>query len=947
MNFRNRILRLCAVAAVTLAPVAGHAVTAYPYPVEMVMPDGETLTVRICGDEHFHYYVSTDGYVLLHDDAGFLCYAEVDAAGRTVCGAVRAHDAAFRDVAEAGFVKGLDASRVNAAVGARSSEARKAVAAKAAGFTELLTNYPSIGSPKGLVLLVEFSDQRFVTANPHEEFTKLMTEPGYSHNGATGCARDYFVDNSRGMFTPEFDVYGPVTLPHTMSYYGQETGNLHDINPYQMVADACSLLDGEIDFSLYDEDGDGWVDNVFLFYAGYGQNSGAPSYTIWPHAANIFTYGGIRLTLDGVQIGNYACTNELQGNSGSVRTGIGTFCHEFSHVLGLPDLYATDGSSSFTPGNFELMDIGPYLNGGNTPPYMSVYDRMCLSWVNPRELTAGETVVLKAFDDANPDTDDEALIIKTVSDNEYFLLENRQQTGWDAYIPGHGMLVWHIDYDPALWRDNLVNSVSRSQHLRVDIVEADGLADPDTYAGDPFPGVNNVTSFTDNSTPAMKTWTNVKVGKPITNIHEQDGVISFDILGGGERIEAVMALDATDVVPLGFTANWTGRSEIFVYEVDVIRKDEVVPLATFTKRTTSLADCSLAITGLEPSTDYYYVVRAVSGDRKSPNSARVYVTTAAPTFDMYKAVALDAGNVKANSFTARWEPIAGADNYLLSVFTKEYVEQELDIVDFADGLDLPDGWFTNCSKTSGMAGTFGQARPSLCMASDNDLIQSPVYADDVMSLSFWYKAASGTSGSLSVEILGSDGAWSVIDEIDLTASSNAAAREYSSSDVGTDCHGVRLSFARIAGSLYVDDIAVAHTVAAMRIRVDGFDRFAAGNSTECAVDGLTPDTQYFYTVVACSGDLTSVESDEIAVKTASASSVAELPMTGSDVAVSAVGGRIVMANHGGSGCVAVVADVAGRVIASVHVAAGAEVSVAVAGGVYVVKAGGRVTKIAI
>jgi len=946
MDFKNRLSRLLAVMAVAMAPFAAHAVPANPYPVEMAMPDGSSITVRVCGDEHYHYYMSADGHVLLPDGEGFLRYAEVDAAGRAVCSAVRAHDAAARDAAEAAFVGSLDSSRVKAAVASRRAEARKAVMAKGAGFSELLTNYPSIGSPRGLILLVEFSDQAFVTQNARTEFTRLMTEHGYDYNGATGCARDYFVDNSRGMFTPKFDVYGPVTLPHPMSYYGQETGNLHDINPYRMVADACELLDGEIDFSQYDEDNDGWVDNVFLFYAGYGQNNGAPSHTIWPHAANIFTYGGISLVLDGVQIGNYACTNELQGVSGVVRTGIGTFCHEFSHVLGLPDLYATDGSSSFTPGQFELMDVGPYLNAGNTPPYMSVYDRMCLSWVNPRELTVGETVVLKSFDDADPTTDDEALLIKTVSDNEYFLLENRQQTGWDSYIPGHGMLVWHIDYDAELWRKNWVNSTSHSQHLRVDIVEADGMANLETTSGDPFPGVNNVTSFTDNSTPAMKTWTNVKVGKPITNIHEQDGVISFDILGGGERIEAVTALAATDVTPLGFTANWTGRSEIFVYEVDVMRRDEVVPLATYTKQTASLADCSLAIAGLQPSTDYYYVVRAVSGDRKSANSPRVYVTTAAPTFDMYRAAALDAADVRATSFTARWEALAGADNYLLNVYTKEYNEPKRDAVDFTDGLNLPDGWYTNSNKTSGMAGTYGEARPSLCLSSDGELLQSPTYADDISRLTFWYKAAAGTAGTLRMELLGAAGTWSALDEIDLSASAGTAAK-YESPAIEPGSRGVRLTFAKTAGSLYVDDVVVAHGAAATRVCVAGYDSREAGNSTACAVEGLSPETQYYYTVVACSGSLRSMESDEVAVKTGSSASVDEILSAGGDIAVSAADGRIVVANHGAGECVAVVADVAGRVISTLRVAAGGEASVAVAGGIYVVKAGDRAVKIAL
>lgn len=563
MKISTFIAGVAFAAAVGLCPMTTNAIPANPNPVTVTLPDGTTMTVRVHGDENMHYYTTEDNHLLVADPDGNLCYA-TRSGDRLKSSGIAAHSPALRTARELDYINGLGDEGQRQLMNIATRQSASARATKAGGqFTDLFTAYPSIGSPRALILLVQFPDCKFVTANPLEAFTNLMTQKGYSYNGATGSARDYFVDNSRGLFTPEFDVFGPVTLPNNMAYYGRETANLHDSNPYEMIADACKLIDNEVDFSLYDEDGDGIVDNVFVFYAGYGQNSGAPSETIWPHAANIWTYGGIKLVLDGVQIGNYACTNEIQGTSGSVLTGIGTFCHEFSHVLGLPDLYATDGTTSFTPGHFELMDVGPYLNNGNTPPYMSIYDRACLKWINPRELSVGETVVLKSFLDVDSEADDEALLVTTISDNEYYLLENRQKRGWDTYIPGHGMLVWHIDFDPLLWKNNCVNSISKSQHLRVDIVEADGIASQATWTGDPFPGTSNVTSFTDNTTPSMRTWTNVRVEKPITNIHEQDGVISFDILGGGDRIAAVDALAATELSPLGFRANWTGRSEIY------------------------------------------------------------------------------------------------------------------------------------------------------------------------------------------------------------------------------------------------------------------------------------------------------------------------------------------------------------------------------------------------
>lgn len=924
-----------------------QAVPAIPYPVEMTMPDGHKMTVTVCGDENLHYYISSDGYPLLPDADGFLRYAVVDNDGIVKAGDIKARALSSRTAAENEFLRSIDAGTVRKALTADLADARSMNRVRQQA-SSLLSSYPTTGSPKGLIILVAFNDQPFVTPDAHEAFSNLINQPGYSYNGATGSARDYFVDNSRGLFSPEFDVYGPVTLPNSEAYYGRETANMRDSNPYEMVAHACEMLDDEIDFSRYDEDGDGFVDNVFIFYAGYGQNSGAPSYTIWPHAANIWTYGNINLVLDGVQIGNYACTNEIQGTSGSVRAGIGTFCHEFSHVLGLPDLYATDNSSAFTPGEYELMDTGPYLNNGNTPPYMSVYDRMELQWIVPRELNVAETVILKPFNLIDPESDDEALLIKTISDNEYFLLENRQKNGWDAFIPGHGMLVWHIDYDKSLWESNHVNSPTYSQHLRADIVEADNQADALTYAGDPFPGTGNVTSFTDVTTPAMKTWTNILVGKPITNIHEQDGIISFDILGGGERIQPVTALDATDITPVSFTANWTGRSEIFKYEIDLVKGDGVVPVATFVKETASVADCSLEITGLTPSTDYYYVVRAVSADRVSANSARISVRTLPPSFDMFQVTALDATDVNESSFTAHWSPLEGSESYLLSVYTKQFVSPTYDTVDFADGVALPDGWYTNCTSTSAMAGTYGQDKPSLRMTVDNSIIQSREYEFDINSISFWYKGTSDADGTVAIELL-YDGAWKEFHSIAVKGNADAVVKydDTTSPAISAGCRGVRLLFGRNAGSLYLDDITVAYNGTATLTYADGYESADLGDVYQATVSGLQPETQYFYTVTAVKDGVRSIGSAEISVKTKEPSSIKSVVTTQQDGIAVSVAGMTVMAKNGAAAPSLIeVYDISGCKIDSAVAAPEQSVSFSIRQkGVYIIRSGNQINKV--
>ncbi len=949
MKISTFLAGLALTAICCMVPEKVHAIPAIPTPVTMTLPDGSTITVRVHGDEKFHYYTTTDDHLLVADDKGYLCYA-TQSDNKLKSSGVVAHNPDMRSARELEFINSIGSETVAQLKQVAYRQSMNTKTPKAGSqFTDLLTAYPSLGSPRALVLLVQFPDQKFITPNPLQAFTDLMTKDGYDHNGATGSAREYFVDNSRGLFTPEFDVFGPYTLPNDMAYYGRETANLHDINPYEMVADACSLADGDVDFSMYDEDGDGMVDNVFVFYAGYGQNSGAPSHTIWPHAANIYTYGGIKLVLDGVQVGNYACTNEIQGTTGSVRTGIGTFCHEFSHVLGLPDLYATDGSSSFTPNQFELMDVGSYLNDGNTPPYMGIYDRACLKWINPRELKVGETVVLKSFLDVKSESDDEALMITTISENEYYLLENRQRRGWDSYLPGHGMLIWHIDYDPQIWKDNKVNSISRSQHMRVDIVEADGIADYYTMAGDPFPGTSNVTSFTDNTVPSMRTWSNVRVEKPITNIHEQDGVISFDILGGGDRIAPVDALDASELGPISFRANWTGRSEIFNYEIDLYKGDEVIPMQTFTKQTNGMSDCYLDISGLTPNTAYSYVVRAISGDKKSANSQRIRVKTTPPTFDMLQVKALSATDITGGSFLARWEEMDKAASYDLSVYTKSFNEPTTDECDFTDGLSaLPQDWYTNATATSGMAGTFGTARPSLRLSANNDLLRTPTYNVDVNGVEFWVKSAASTAGTLKVMGL-INGMWTEVASYDVSkftsAPSTIVINESATPAMPFGCKSVQIQFVRTSGSVFIDDVVLAYNGATIKKYLPEYQDKELGVATLHEVTGLEKQTHYFYTVGATSVDgLKSLESNEIEVVTTLSS--IDGVKTALGIEINSIGNTIMLSNNSGMTQTYGIYSVNGVAIVSGSVDSGSAItSPALLHGVYVVKVGAEVVKI--
>lgn len=426
-------------------------------------------------------------------------------------------------------------------------------------------SFPCTGKQKVLVILAEFKDVKFNSKNKapyntvdaHTYFSEMLNKEGFSTYGGTGSARDWFIDNSNGKFDPEFDVYGPVTLPNNVSYYGRNNANGDDQRAYQMVIDACKALDSKIDFREYDRDGNGYVDNVYVFYAGYGEaDTEDQENTIWPHsweisgatAPNQWTPGD-PLELDGVYIDRYACSNETCGIVGisddgysyvygNRPDGIGTFVHEFSHVMGLPDLYATEDYTSyknepFTPEEFSVMDYGPYNNDGLTPPNYSAYERYALDWMTPEMLVSG-TQSLANLADSN-----RAFIIKTEREQEFYLVENRQQTGWDKYIPGHGMLVWHVDFDENIFYNNEVNNTKSHQY--VDLVEADNIQDyptgvdrwgyyvypESTRTGDPFPGTKRVKSFGYNTSPSLRSWSGKNLGVELTDIAENNGQISF------------------------------------------------------------------------------------------------------------------------------------------------------------------------------------------------------------------------------------------------------------------------------------------------------------------------------------------------------------------------------------------------------------------------------------
>ncbi len=530
-------------ATVTLAAAA---VPAKRGVLSVTQPDGTEMPVLLMGDEFRHIYLTVDSLPLTTGADGFMQYALYDDnAGRLRASGVRASaDARLRSAVEHEVIATLTPRATRAAMLSPKKEVRRRRAIAQGGLGLFDSNFPVKGDVKALVILVNYKDVKFQTPNPSAYFSDMLMKQGFSEYGATGSAYDYFFDNSDGQFRPQFDCYGPVDLPNNRSYYGGNNSNDEDKAPEEMIIHAVELLDDEVDFSQYDTDGDGFVDNVYVFYAGRGEADGGGTNSVWPHSYNIYWGAGRICQADGVMFDYYACSNEWDG---AKPDGIGTFVHEFSHVMGLPDLYDVDYENAeyVTPGAWSVLDMGNYNNNSRTPAAYSAFERNALGWNEPRVLDGPADIVLEHILDSN-----ESCLIPTEKDTEFFLLENRQKKGWDAYVPGTGMLIWHIDYNSRVWQNNKVN-INRS-HQYVDIVEAGGTANNginSAMRSYTFPGSKNVTSFTSSTTPALKSWAGKAINLPITDIKESNGKISFKVAGGSagiDDIEADMAESAAE-----------------------------------------------------------------------------------------------------------------------------------------------------------------------------------------------------------------------------------------------------------------------------------------------------------------------------------------------------------------------------------------------------------------
>ena len=601
---------LGALLVLTVIVCRGYAIPARPVPVAVVQPDGSYLNVCLIGDERFHFKTTEDRMPIVQGDDGSYYYAIIKGE-HLECSKILAHNNNERGHEENEYVNSNREKLIVHVEALRDAELRQEIHWSD---TRRSSTTRSVGQPtsyqgkkKGLVILVNFANLSMVTEDCHDEFYQQFNQIGYCRNNHIGSVHDYFYDQSYGVFDLAFDVVGPVTVSREYAYYGTNSSwsSRSDIHVGQMISEACRLANEEINYADYDWDGDGEVDQVYVIYAGYGEASGAPANTIWPHEYSLTgrAYSGDGdgpLTLDGVKIDTYACSCELAGYSGKTMMGIGTACHEFSHCLGLPDFYDVKYNGGFGMESWDIMDSGGY-NGpdrnGEVPCGYTAYERWFAGWLSFTELNEMERI--KDMPDLGT-APMSYIIYNNSNHDEYFTLENRQNTRWFEYVNTsrncHGLLITHVDYSARAWLTNSVNT--NSEHQRMSIVPADNdygfyyndgvneryVPSNEELEGDLFPGSCGITEFTNIS--------HINVGgrlfnqnddgtfylnKPITNIKEVDGLISFDFMGG-IFVPKPHSVSAEVEETNAFTVHWDIDDEVDSYEIEAVEIRKKTPI---------------------------------------------------------------------------------------------------------------------------------------------------------------------------------------------------------------------------------------------------------------------------------------------------------------------------------------------------------------------------------
>lgn len=596
---RNFIIILLLIFAV-LKTTNLSAVPAYPFQITVLQSDNTELYLFLKGDEKVNWAKTLDNYTLMVSKNGDYVYAIPDSKGGMKPSEMIAHNEEDRSAKEIEFVSRLDK---NLFYSPEQIDYLKQIWEFKGSDNFLKAFYQAKSTNRELrilVLLAEFADVQFT--HDADYFDALFNQVGYNVNGNEGSVRDYFTASTFGHVTVIADVYGPYRSSAGQAAYGYNTVGM--IGAKNLLTEMISLADQDVNYSNYANYGGNYVDCVYMIYAGCSYSNGELN-AIWPHRSGLYP----AIQKDGVYVQDYACSSELGGTTqyGTTPPVVGTVCHEFSHVLGLADVYDTDyedNGQAFASDGWDIMASGNYNNGGKTPCLWSAFQRSSMGFLDLVELSFSTPVGNKTLHSLN--TNNTAYKIAH-SPTEYFVLENRQKEGWDRFLYGHGMIITHIDMSVPGWNSNCANC--NSTLMGIDIEEAN----PQTKYNRPsntFPGTSNIQNFTDNTNPNSLSNNYSQLNKPIFRIKENSITknISFDY--------GVLPADAPQATTNSIT-KYTSDS-IFVSvtvsqttdqitEKGVLYSTSPIPTSNSQKivNTDNVNSFISIIPGLQPSTTYY------------------------------------------------------------------------------------------------------------------------------------------------------------------------------------------------------------------------------------------------------------------------------------------------------------------------------------------------------
>ena len=616
------------------------AVPAVPWPVEKTQPDGSKITVYLKGDEKVNWMESLDGYTLMYDAQKYIVYAEQDTDKNMV---PSKNKLSAVSIAPHGVKKGIFYSPAQVKILKQIWEITDDPAPQRAGVT--------VGSRKALCVLMGFSDKAFEKPKSELEtlFNQLDLYPG--NNSSKGSVRDFFRENSYGQLDLTVTLAGPYTAPNTREYYATREREFAKL--------AAEAADVDIDYRDFAAGSN--LETFHILFAGYGDESIGNGKQIWSHKWQLSS----PLTLDGIRVSVYSCSPELRGNSGNNTTYIGVICHELSHVFGSPDYYDIDGNDSggnYTgSGNWDLMANGSWNDNGRQPAHINMFQKILYGWVTPVELITYTTITGMQPSAQQP----EAYTIKANANGELYVLENRQQVDFDASLPGHGLLIWHV-HQNALSGNG--NNKGHPQQM-YPVVASSSYAIPAgtvvsygsiNSGGTPFPGTGNKTAFTATTTPSMFTWAGLEpIAKPLTAITESGKNISFRFLDG--PAVPVTNLQGNEIDG-NVTLTWTApdHAEVLGYK---IYRDGALQFTINNKTTTTYTQI-----GVANGTYVYGVSAFYEVSESAPVTTSLTVSSGSSTYrlpvsNLQGKITLDKASLNWTApFNSGWMTIAGSIN---------------------------------------------------------------------------------------------------------------------------------------------------------------------------------------------------------------------------------------------------------------------------------------------